>query len=362
MSKNMIIGLGNTGHNIVKVIKRRNTLDDVVLYAIDSIVNSDITIDNVGDIEYIPIVSDDKNGSGRDRTRGCAMYEYHESNGAFDKMYEIATESKAPVIVVSSAAGGTGSGSIVPCCKSLINKGVQVIPVIVCPNKCDPDAYHLNTNDLMIELSEAGIETYNIFRNSRGDADYTPINEEIVDMIEIIFGKRYPNTTLDSIDDSDLDVILNTPGRFMAVTAKAGDIQSLKKEITRRVFSGFQPVWSNEDSESSTFMTAYSLTSMFARQDFKTVFEEINSRIKHVYDEYRNICDSDNNGVCEATIIVAGLPRADIKIIDGEYNMATNIAAGMNRSKRPSFTNRKKASVVDTKSSDGNVIKKFNWK
>lgn len=361
MSNNMIIGLGNTGFNIVKSIKNHSVFkDNTRIYAIDSVIDSRINLDTIGDIEYIPIVSDDKNGSGRDRARGCAMYKYHEDNGEFDKMYQQAVDSKSPVIVISSSAGGTGSGSIVPCCEALLERDVHVIPIIICPNKSDPDAYHLNTNDLLIELDEIGIETYSIFQNSKGDADYTPINEEVADMIEIIFGKKYPTTTLDSIDDSDLDVVLNTPGRFIAVNARANDIQSLKKEITRRVLSGYQPSWSDDESEKSTFMTAYSLTSMFARQDFKSVFEEINTRIKHVYDEYRNICDAD--GVNEATIIVAGLPRPDVKIIDAEYNTASGISAGMNRSKRPSFTNRKKASIVDTKTNNGEAIKKFQWK
>ena len=352
---NMVIGLGNTGFRICEEIAKDNRINSTVdIYAIDSILN--MTLDNINMMNYIPIVSDDKNGSGRDRTRGCAMYKYQEEQGVFDDMYDKAEESKTPVIVISSAAGGTGSGSIVPLCKELISRSVQIIPVIICPNESDPDAYHLNTSDLLIELEEIGIETYSIFVNAKGDANYAPINKEVVDLIAIVFGKLYPDTELDSIDDSDLDVILNTPGRFIAVTTRADSIQTLKKEITRKTFAGFQPNW--EKDTDATFMTGFALTSIFASEDFGTVFSEINDRITNRFDEYRNI--KNDNNLNEATVIIAGLPRPEIKEIDGEYNSVKSIGEGIKKSKRPSFASRKKAQVIDAK--DGDAIKKFQWK
>lgn len=362
---NMLIGLGNCGSQIVKKAASSELLKDVKMYTIDSQVAS-VGLDTIDRITTIPIVADEKSGSGRNRDRGKALYVFHEEHGTFDSMYKDAVNSKAPVVVVSSAAGGTGSGSIVPLCKTLINKGVEVIPIIICPNMADPDAYHLNTSDLMIELGDVGVETYSTFRNTKGDADYTPINTDVVTLIEIIFGKKYDKTVRDSIDDSDMDVILNTPGRFIAISVTAPDVNSLKKELTRKVFSSYQPAWSEDESNNNTFMTAYSLKSMFADQDFSNVFEEINNRIVHVFDEYRNIVNDDNNGNAEATVVIAGLPRAEVKIIDNEYKVDNGISAGMNRSKRPSFMNRKKATVVnETDKVDGDdksIISSFKWK
>lgn len=357
----MIIGVGGCASNIIKLTAESTLLNEVDMYAIDSVLSS-ISVDMMNRVTVIPIISDEKNGSGRNRERGKAMYEFHEEQGDFEDMYNKAENAKAPVLVITSAAGGTGSGSAVPVCKALIDRGVQVIPIIICPNKDDPAAFHLNTNDLFVELGEAGVETYAIFENRKGDADYKPVNQEVVNLIEIIFGKRYDRTDLDSIDDSDLDVILSTPGRFMAISAEANSIQALRKEITRKVFSGFQPQWSQEDSEQNTIMTAYSLTSMFADTDFKTVFEEIKGRLTNVYDEYRNIVNEDNNGVSTASIIVAGLSRPKIKEIDSEYKEASGIGDAVKKSTRPGFIRKKKASV-DSKTSDGNKsINKFKWK
>lgn len=362
MMNNIIIGLGNTGSNIVKMCAQDMSLSDVKMYAIDSVMTS-IDLDTIDKVKVIPIISDSKSGSGRNRERGKAMYEFHEAQGEFNEMYKQAKESQEPIIVITSGAGGTGSGSCVPVCKALIEMDLQVIPIIICPNKQDPAAFHLNTNDLLMELDELGISTYSIFENRKGDADYTPINQEVVNFIEIIFGKKYDKTDLDSIDDSDLDVILNTPGRLIAVTAEANSIPALQKEITRKLFVGFQPVWKPEDVNDNTLMTAFALKSMFADVDFKSVFNEIDKRIdpEKVYDNYRNIVKDDNNGVSVASVIISGLPRSEIKEINGDYKEATTLGEGIKKSQRPNFMKKKKASIVNTDTSDGNAVNKFKW-
>lgn len=361
---NLIIGLGGCGNNVINELAKDDLFNDgTTLYAIDSIMYN-VNMDNVNRINHICVLSDNKAGSGRNRDRGKAMYEFHEEQGEFDEMYKTAENSTEPVIVITSGAGGTGSGSCVPVCKALIEREIQVIPIIVCPNKQDPAAFHLNTNDLLMELDEIGVITYSIFENRKGDADYTPINTEIVQLIEIIFGKKYDKTDLDSIDDSDLDVILNTPGRLIAVSAEANSIPALQKELTRKLFVGFQPVWKPEDVNANTLMTAFALKSMFADVDFKQVFAEIDNRIDpdQVYDNYRNIVKADNNGVSSASVIISGLPRSDIKEIKGEYKEAEGLGAGINKSVRPNFMKKKKASVDRvTLGNNEKPLNKFKW-
>ena len=149
--KNMIIGTGNAGCQIIKMAALSPLLDEVEFFAIDSVLST-IDMDSLSNIKFIPIMSDEKAGSGRDRERGKAMFKYHdEEKHAFDEMFRIASESKTPVIVVTSAAGGTGSGSVVPLCDALIKKDIPVIPIIICPNKKDPAAFHLNTSDLFMD-------------------------------------------------------------------------------------------------------------------------------------------------------------------------------------------------------------------
>ena len=359
---NIIIGVGNAGTNCIKMAADTLSLSDVEMYAIDSVA-SQIDINNITKIKYFPIQADEKSGSGRSRERGSEMFKFHESNGLFNDLYEECKKAKEPILVITSAAGGTGSGASVPLCSSLISMGIQVIPLIICPNQNDPDAFHLNTNDLFIELGEVGVKTYATFENRRGDADYEPVNREVVTMIEIIFGKKYDKTDKDSIDDSDLDVVLQTPGRFIATAATGASAGILQREITRKVFSGFQQVWDNNEAKDCTILTAYSLKSLFADTEFKQVFSEINKKLStmHQYDEYRNIVNDSNDGVSEATIIIAGLPRPAAKDVYNEYQDVSGISAGITRSKRPGFMGMKKASVAEKKDEKGGTEKYFVW-
>lgn len=351
MSDNMCIGLGNTGTMIVKAIMQSKLLNKVKLYAIDSVTTAADT-DFVNRVSVIPIQSDEKQGSGRNRERGAEMFKMHEDAGDFAIMYQDAIDAKSPVLVITSSAGGTGSGSAAPLCEALVKRGVQVIPIIITPDLSEPDAYHLNTNDLFAELAaiedlegEPGVPSYTIFQNPKDSVNYDPINQDVVNLIEIILGVRNEYTTRDSIDDSDLDTILKTPGRFVATSAIATNPDQLRKLITAKVFSSYQPAWSEEEIRPLTLMTGYSLKSMFAETDFDTVFEDIRKRIVHRYDEYRNVVNSDNQGQCEATVIIAGLPRPAIKNIDAEYNMANDLGAGIKKSTRPSFLNKKKTTI-----------------
>lgn len=350
----IVCGLGNTGTNIVREIAARKSMEDVDLYAIDSVAAS-INIATINRITTIPIM-DDREGSGRNRERGSEMFDGHDALGEFDELYKKCANAKSPVIVVTSAAGGTGSGSTPRFCRKLIRNDIQVIPIIVCPSMDDPTAYHLNNNDLFMELEEIGISTYGVFRNVTGDSDYAAINNEIVDTIEILFGKKYGNTTKDSIDESDLATVLITPGRFIAISAKANDIPHLTREITRKMFTGFQPAWTDEEAKKYTFMTAFSLKSMFAGQDFKDVFDEVRSRIYNWFDEYRHIEQTDNNGEVEASVIIAGLPRPAIKMIETEFNSATGIGAGMKKAARPKFLSRKKNKPAGTNSEGKPIV------
>ena len=345
MSFNLIIGMGNTGCQIVKAASKSDRLGNCKFYAIDSVTTS-ADMDSVSKIKIIPMQADQKSGSGRSRERGATMFEFHDKNGTFNELYSDAERAKTPIIVITSAAGGTGSGSTPLLCKKLIDMLATeedespVVPIIICPAMKDPDAFHLNTNDLFLDLNAAGVQTYSVLRNEYGKADYTEINNEVVTMLEIILGKKYDKTDLDSIDESDLDVILATPGRFIAVECEASTPSQLKRHITEKVLNGHQPAWSQNDSRNTTMMTAFGLSSPFASGDFEEVFSEINARIEHRYDEYRNICNKD--GSCKASIIVAGLPRATVKIIDTEFQSATGIAEGIeSKSIRPNFMKRK---------------------
>ena len=124
-------------------------------------------------------------------------------------------------------------------------------------------------------------------------------------------------------------------------------------------------MWKPEDVNDNTLITAFALKSMFADVDFKNVFGEIDRRIDtdKVFDNYRNIVKDDNDGVLSASVIIAGLPRTEIKEINGEYKETAGIGSGIKRGHRPEFMRRKSAVVDKVNNADGNeTIRRFKWK
>lgn len=359
---NLIIGLGNCGSVIVKEIAKKESLKDTILYAIDS-QTGNISLDTVDRVNFIPIIADEKAGSGRNRERGKALYEFHEKEGTLDALYKIAEDSTSPILVITSSAGGTGSGSCPSLVHSLMDLGLKVIPIIVTPHYDDPDAYHLNSTDLMIELDEVAVKheealTYSIFRNEKS-SNYAKVNKDVVDFIEVITGGKYgdTNSEKDTIDPSDLETILSTPGRIIATYNRAENMETLKRDMMRNLLSGSQPTWDENSVSSVTLMIAVSLKSMYADVDISDLIDETCGRFPHTYDIYRHVDKVDNGGMLDASIIICGLPRTDIKEIDVDFNESSTIGSNMKRSNRPSFLKKKKASTTTTE--DGK--KKFNW-
>ena len=84
---NLVIGLGGCGTNVVKELTKSPVFNnDIELYIIDSITRN-IDMDSINNVKHLCILADDTPGSGRNRDRGRAMYEFHEENGAFDNLY-----------------------------------------------------------------------------------------------------------------------------------------------------------------------------------------------------------------------------------------------------------------------------------
>ena len=342
----IVIGLGNTGSVIVRDLAKKG-INNVKLFAIDS-QTKHVSLDDINKITYIPIIADDNVGSGRDRERGRAMFLWNQKEGKLDEMYK-ACESTDTIFVISSAAGGTGSGSCPSLCEELSrrNEDAKVIPIIVCPNMEDPDAYHYNTNDLMLELDKAGIESYVIFRNPNS-SDYEKINKEIVESIDLLLGNKYEHTDNDSIDASDLNNILLVKGRIIAVSVSGDTVDEVRKKLMKELVSSYQPSW--DPSNVGYGVAAFGMKSINAGEDSKIIENDILPKLAHCSDRYKNIVIDDNNGKVDVTLIVAGLPPVDFKTINTEYTETAGIGDGLAKMERPSFMRRRHVKFNDFKS------------
>ena len=347
----IIIGLGNTGSVIVRELAKKE-YKTVKLFAIDSQTKS-IQLDDVTKVNYIPIVADDNVGSGRDRERGRAMFEYNKNNGLLEPLYKACSNTDT-IFVVTSAAGGTGSGTCPALCEELFSRfDSKVIPIIIVPNMADPDAYHYNTNDLMYELNaiktedgDPAIGPYVIFRNP-DSSDYEKINKEIVESIDVLLGNHYEPTDNDSIDASDLNNILSTVGRIMVLSISGDTVDEVRKKLVKETVSSFQPSW--DANKVGCGVAAFSMKSINAGEDSKIIENDILPKLNHCSDRYKNIVIDDNNGRVDVTLIIAGLPPVELKDIKTEYTETVGIGENLKKTERPSFMKRRHVSFKPPK-------------
>jgi hypothetical protein len=367
---NRIIGVGNAGTQIAKLAATSKLLRGSKIYAIDSTTVS-IDINSVSGVKFIPIISDDKTGSGRDRERGSDMFKYHMECGSFNDLMDDAMNAKTPVIIVTSAAGGTGSGSTPQLFKMLTDADVFAIPIIILPALDDPMAYHMNTTDLFYELGQIDPDLkYCTFRNPSHSMHYDAINRSVVNAIEVVFGLHYDHTSSDTIDESDIDRVFRVPGRFVAASVEAANVDELHKKITHSVLAEYQPAWDISEIADKMIVMAFSLTSMSATDsDYQLVFKDIKDRIPMSLDEYRNAKD-DISGTCKATAIIGGLPRPELKSIESDFKTVNSLGVGLTQSKRPDFmksrkltpTSRVTAGTKQGSNNGGSKVSDVKWK
>jgi len=368
--ENLIIGMGSCGTQVIKLLSKNPIFDRSILYTIDSDMNTLNIHDECPNVKIVPIKVDEMDGSGRNRPRGKELFEEAVNEGLLDELYALAAEVKYPIIVITSTAGGTGSGAIPSLCEYLIHKTEAFVnPIIVTPDQLEDNHSHRNNNQLLIDLANAGVTRYVQFVNPPHLAHYDPINRSIMNSIEWMLGKHFRPTDLNSIDDADLDILLNGPsGRIMVLSATGKDVTSASRALEKQLISGYQPTFTKEDldkEDNCSLVVGFTIESLNADEEFSEAFIPIRDRISppnggktYIDNEYRHIRVDDNNGAVTLSVIIAGLPRPQVKQVNGITGQVKGLNDGLHDSKNPDFmrsssTIRRRPNVGDGRTTKG---------
>lgn len=236
LKKVAIIGIGNAGGQVAYLAEKRySSLFDVV-YINSS--ESDLSMVGGSGLKF-KIGDDDVEGSGKNRNR---MKEYlRGSIGDIirNKDFEELIADKLYVFIVSSAAGGTGSGAA-PVLLSILREifvDVNFILVGILPSQKSSLMEIGNAREYCDELYRNLAEntTYMIYDNDTvSDLPVTraleTVNEAIVEDIKVLTGVDNFPTPYESIDEADMETILTTPGRLLVTRVTGG--------ITEKVMEG----------------------------------------------------------------------------------------------------------------------------
>jgi len=220
-----IIGVGNCGSQVAQLAQSKypDLFDCIYINTSDS----DLAMVTVEDqLKFKIGKKDEVEGSGKNRTKMKEYLMADINNILTDQNLQQTIVDKKYTFIVSSAAGGTGSGAA-PVLMEILRQmfpDTNFILVSVLPQISSSLMEQGNTLEFLNELYDVLGEstTYMIYDNE-STADLPPtkalevVNENIVEDLRVLSGvDNYP-TPYESIDEADMESIITTPGRLLVV-------------------------------------------------------------------------------------------------------------------------------------------------
>lgn len=224
MLKTAIIGVGNAGGNVAKLVHEEASFPAIAL----NTSNQDLSA--IGDSIPVLLFGD---GKGIGKNRDGSKEELKKSVQALvsdEKMLNVLNGAEL-IFVVSSCGGGTGSGTalILATIVGISYPNATVIPIGIAPQLSEGFGSQLNFVDYYSDLKKkADTLSYMIYDNNQyanlpHKQMIDTVNHQICRHIQVLSGVFNNQTDLDSIDDRDMITIVSAPGRL--IVADATDIK-----------------------------------------------------------------------------------------------------------------------------------------
>lgn len=224
MLKTAIIGVGNAGGNVAKLVHEEASFPAIAL----NTSNQDLSA--IGDSIPVLLFGD---GKGIGKNRDGSKEELKKSVQALvsdEKMLNVLNGAEL-IFVVSSCGGGTGSGTalILATIVGISYPNATVIPIGIAPQLSEGFGSQLNFVDYYSDLKKkADTLSYMIYDNNQyanlpHKQMIETVNHQICRHIQVLSGVFNNQTDLDSIDDRDMITIVSAPGRL--IVADATDIK-----------------------------------------------------------------------------------------------------------------------------------------
>lgn len=220
-----IIGVGNCGSQVALLAEKKYSELFDCIYINTS--ESDLAMVKSADALKFKIgKKDEVEGSGKNRTKMKEYLMADINRILTDTNLQDMIIDKKYVFIVSSAAGGTGSGAA-PVLMEILRQmfpDTNFILITVLPQISSSLMEQGNALEFLTELYDVlGDSTTYMVYDNENTADLPPtkalevINENIVEDLRILTGVDNYATPYESIDEADMESIITTPGRLLVV-------------------------------------------------------------------------------------------------------------------------------------------------
>ncbi|MCM1234018.1 MAG: hypothetical protein NC489_28270 [Ruminococcus flavefaciens] len=247
--KVVIVGVGNCGSQVANLAEKKypDLFDSVYINTSEAdlsmVAGNEELKFKIGDKKYIE-------GSGKNRAKMKEFLKKDVEKIFSSEVLQTTIASKKYCFIVTSAAGGTGSGAT-PILMEIMRQmfpDTNFILVGVLPQIGASLMEQGNTLEFLTELYDVlGDQTTYMVYDNESTAELPPtkaldvVNDNIVEDIRILTGiDNYP-TPYESIDEADMESIISTPGRLLVVrinknlTEKSMEDNSLSDMIVKAI-------------------------------------------------------------------------------------------------------------------------------
>lgn len=233
-----IVGVGNCGSQVAALAEKKypELLDSIYINSSDSDLSM---IANEGAKKFKIGKKEEVEGSGKNRSK---MKEYLMADIQEileDEDLQQLIVDKKYCFIVTSAAGGTGSGAG-PVLMEIMRQlfpDTNFILVGVLPQIGASLMEQGNTLEFLNELYDVlGSNTTYMIYDNESTADMPPtkalevVNENIVEDIKVLSGIDNYATPYESIDEADMESIITTPGRLLVVRLTKGLTEKMMED------------------------------------------------------------------------------------------------------------------------------------
>lgn len=218
-----IIGVGNCGSQVALLAQKKYPELFDCIYINTS--EADLSmVKSTDGLKFKIGKKDEVEGSGKNRTKMKEYLQEAINDILVNQALQDAIVSKKYVFIISSAAGGTGSGAapVLMEIMRMMFPDTNFIIVTVLPQISASLMEQGNALEFLNELYDVLGEstTYMVYDNEN-TADLPPthalevINENIVEDLRVLSGVDNYATPYESIDEADMESIITTPGRLL---------------------------------------------------------------------------------------------------------------------------------------------------
>lgn len=221
MLKFGVIGIGNGGSQVAKLVKEKLGIETVL--AINSSEDDLKTV--YDDINTLKI--GDGAGTGKNRQLSKEFFKASYDKVINSEDVEKLLDGLDVIYVVTTTGGGTGGGTS-PLFTALmidkfkkVNIKTKIVLITIMPTIKEGNSAQDNTQSFYRELFATMPDlTYMVYDNNKFVNDYSPselldeVNLDIVDDILVLSGQYQLTTQYDSIDKQESIILHSTPGRL----------------------------------------------------------------------------------------------------------------------------------------------------